>query len=258
MNQWPGGAVTVDGASRVPENTDASPDVSVVVPVYRNGDTLQPLHDWLQRVLTRERLTYEILFVNDACPCGSLLVLSRLAATHPAVRVIALPENVGQHRAVLAGLAHARGKAAIVMDADLQDPPEAIPQMLAELTQGRSAVFAGRRGRYESLARLATSRLFKSLLHVLSGVPRDAGMYVAIDREMIQRLLERREQHPFVVAMIGATRLPVTSIPIERSQRPSGESSYTAAMRARAAYTAIRIAVRASMRRADRNGSTNV
>ena len=242
----------------MPEHTDASPDVSIVVPVYRNGDTLQPLHDRLQRVLTGERLTYEILFVNDACPCGSLSVLSALAAADPGVRVIALPENVGQHRAVLAGLAQARARAAIVMDADLQDPPEAIPQMLAKLTQGSCAVFAGRRGRYESLARLATSRIFKSVLHVLSGVPRDAGMYVAINREMIQRLVGRREHEPFVVAMIGATRLPVTSIPIERCPRPSGESSYTAAMRVRAAYTAIRIAVRASMRRADQNGGTHV
>lgn len=258
VKQCPGGALTAAGVSRVPETLDLTPDVSVVVPVYRNGDTLQALHDRLQRVLRRERLAYEILFVNDGCPCGSLAVLSRLAAVDSGVRVIALPENVGQHRAVLAGLAQAHGRSAVIMDADLQDPPEAIPQMLAELKQDRCAVFAGRRGRYESRGRLATSRLFKSVLHVLSGLPRDAGMYVAMNREMIRRLLGRREQNPFVVAMIGATRLPVTSIPIERCRRPSGESSYSAAMRTRVAYTAIRIAVRAAMRRTDKNGGTYI
>jgi polyisoprenyl-phosphate glycosyltransferase len=225
-----------------------APDVSVVVPVYGNGDTVCALHEQLQRVLGAQGLAYEIVFVNDACPFGSLAALTRLAESDRNVRVTALPRNVGQHRAVLIGLAQARGRCAVIMDGDLQHPPEAIPRMLQEMEKGYSAVFAGRRGRYESATRLLTSFVFKSLLHMLSGVPRDAGMYVALSRPMIDHLRARREARPFVVAMIGTSRLPLSSIPIPRSTRRSGRSSYSSWMRLKAGASAMRIALRSALR----------
>jgi polyisoprenyl-phosphate glycosyltransferase len=221
-----------------------SPDVSVVVPVYDNGDTVFPLHEKIRQVLRRENLTHEIIFVNDACPFGSLAVLQRLAATDGHVKVTALERNVGQHRAVLLGLERARGRSAVIMDGDLQDPPEAIPTLLGELKKGRAAVFAGRCGRYEPGGRLLTSRAFKTLLHKLSGVPPDAGMYVAVNRATIDHLVSRREKHPFVVAMIGTSGLPCASIPVQRARRPSGRSRYNSWMRIRAAFHAVRIALR--------------
>jgi polyisoprenyl-phosphate glycosyltransferase len=231
--------------------TDAplgAPAVSVVVPVYGNGDTVCALHEQLRRVFDANSLPYEIVFVNDACPFGSLVALTRLAATDQNVRLTALPRNVGQHRAVLIGLAQARGRCAVIMDGDLQDPPEAVPRMLEELEKGYSAVFGGRRGRYESAARLLTSFVFKSLLHFLSGVPRDAGMYVALSRPMIDHLLARREERPFVVAMIGTSGLPLSSIPIQRSTRRSGRSSYSSWMRLKAGAAALSIALRSALR----------
>jgi glycosyltransferase involved in cell wall biosynthesis len=221
--------------------------VSVVVPVYNNAATLSALHERLHRVLERANLRYEIIFVDDACPFGSLAELDRIAALHANVRVTALPINVGQHRAALIGLAQVRGRSAVIMDADLQDPPEGIPMLLEKL-DGHAAVFAGRRGRYESPGRLATSWLFKTLLHVLSGVPRDAGMYVALNREMIEHLLARREKHPFVVAMIGTSGFRVASVPIHRSTRTSGRSSYTGRLRFKSAVAALRIALRGAVR----------
>jgi polyisoprenyl-phosphate glycosyltransferase len=224
------------------------PDVSVVVPVYGNGDTVHALHDAVQRVLDAENLTYEAIFVNDACPAGSLDALERLAATDSRVRVTALPLNVGQHQAVLIGLSQARGRCAVIMDGDLQDPPEALPRMLKQLKNGHGAVFAGRRGRYESIGRLMTSRVFKTLLHVLTGVPRDAGMYVALSRPMIDHLVARREKRPFVVAMIGTSGLPLSSVPVARLPRRSGDSSYSSWMRLKAGWSAVRIALRAAIR----------
>jgi polyisoprenyl-phosphate glycosyltransferase len=220
------------------------PDVSVVVPVYGNRDTVCLLHEKIQSVLRRENLTHEIIFVNDACPFGSLAVLRRLAATDGHVKVTALERNVGQHRAVLLGLEQARGRCAVIMDADLQDPPEAIPTLLEELKKGRAAVFAGRRGRYESSGRLLTSRAFKTLLHKLSGVPPDAGMYMAVNRATIDHLVSRREKHPFVVAMIGASGLPYASIPVYRASRSLGRSRYNSWMRMKAAFCGVRIALR--------------
>jgi hypothetical protein len=137
-----------------------------------------------------------------------------------------------------------RGRWAVIMDGDLQDPPEAIPRLLEELKKGPAAVFAGRRGRYQPRGRLLTSRAFKTLLHMLSGVPPDAGMYVAINRAMIDHLVARRERHPFVVAMIGTSGLPCASIPVCRATRPSGRSRYSSWMRLRAGLSAVRIALR--------------
>lgn len=215
------------------------PEISIVVPVYRNAETLDELYRRLRHVLEDRRLSYEILFVDDACPGGSLAVLEELARRDPQVAVLALERNVGQHRAVLAGLAHARGKWVAVMDGDLQDPPEAIPALLARGQAGFAAVFAGRRGRYESPFRLLTSRLFKGLLYLLCGVPADAGLFVVMNRQMVERLLAFGARQPFVVAMIGCSGLPLTSIPVARAQRPSGSSTYSFWGRSKTGFLAI-------------------
>jgi glycosyltransferase involved in cell wall biosynthesis len=217
-----------------------SPDVTVVVPVYRNRATLRRLHRRLVEALEGDGKEFEALFVDDACPDGSLEVLRSLAVEDPRVSVLSLYRNVGQQRALMGGLATALGDRVVVMDADLQDPPEAVPRLLARLDRGPAAVFAGRRGRYESSARHLTSRLFKGALHRLSGIPADAGAFVAMDGRMVEGLLAFRESRPFLVAMIGATGLPVESIPVRRSPRLDGRSSYSAWRRLATAARALR------------------
>lgn len=165
------------------------PEVSIVLPVYRNKDILYQLYRQLYAVLENLRLRYEIIFVEDACPEGSLEVLNELANMDPSVAILIMKKNVGQQRAVLSGLKYARGNMVVVMDADLQDPPEAIPLLLTKLQEGYAAVFAGRRGRYESALRLLTSRIFKWLLHLLVKVPSDAGIFVALNWEMVEKLV---------------------------------------------------------------------
>ncbi len=203
------------------------PEVTVVIPVYRNRETLRELHSRLRKIFETGRISYEIIFVDDSCPEGSLAVLEELARDDPRVAALALEQNTGQHRAVLTGLRFARGKSMVVMDADLQDPPEAIPVLLSKMKEGFDAVFAGRRGRYESRLRLLTSRLFKGLLHLLCGVPADAGMFFVISRQMGERLLAINEPHPFAVAMIGCTGLSMASVPVVRARRPDGGSAYS-------------------------------
>lgn len=205
-----------------------TPLTSVVVPVYLNRPTLRELHRRLTGVLERESGSHEVIFVDDASPDRSVDVLEKLAETDPRVCVLMLAHNVGQHRAVLEGLRHARGSRAVVIDADLQDPPDAIPRLLAHVGTKAAAVFAGRRGRYETAGRLLTSRAFKLALHVLAGVPADAGLFVAMDRRMIDRLLAFSDGRPFLVAMMGRAGLPLASVPVERSLRADGESAYSA------------------------------
>ena len=184
---------------------------------------------------------YEIVFVDDACPADSITVLRELSARDEHVVVLRLAANVGQNRAVLTGLARAHGDVAIIMDADLQDPPEAVPALLAALTEDVGAVFAGRRGAYEGRRRLITSWLFKHLLHLLSGgrIPPDAGLFVAMRREMIVRLRLFDISQPYVVGLMGRTRLPLRSVPVLRHANDERTSAYTTRKRLVLAWRAL-------------------
>jgi glycosyltransferase involved in cell wall biosynthesis len=216
------------------------PQVSIVIPVYRNADTLAELYRQLARAVG-ERWSLEIVFVDDACPAGSLEVLRRLAAADGRVAVVALAANVGQNRAVLTGLGYARGKVVVVMDADLQDPPEAVPLLVDALGRGPAAVFAGRRGSYQPAARMACTHVFRWVLHHLSmrRLPRDAGLFVAMKRGVAERLARSADPRPYVVGMIGRAGVPVHSIPVERRPNPAGRSGYSGWMRLRLAAQAV-------------------
>ena len=219
--------------------------VSVVIPVFRNAHTVEPLHGELTRVLQRFG-SYEILFVDDACPADSLSPLRRIAAADPRVGVLALGRNRGQNRALLTGLAHVRGERIVLMDADLQDPPAAIPELVATLDRGFGAVFAGRRGAYEGKGRLWSSRLFKAAVHRLTGgrVPTDAGLYVALSPEMRHRVLAIHDPRPYLIELMGRSGLTLRSIPVERRRTEAGESAYTPAGRIRIGLAAVTAPVR--------------
>jgi polyisoprenyl-phosphate glycosyltransferase len=220
-----------------------TPEVSVVLPVYRNQATLEELHGRLVTTLEAYGRPFEILFVNDACPDGSLDVLRALADRDPRVRVVALDLRAGQHAALRTGLAHSRGRVVVTMDADLQDPPEAIPALLAALDSGYGAVYAGRRGRYESRWRLATSWVFKHALSLVAGMPADAGAFIAMRRVVADRVVTLPGRAPFITAAVAFAGRPVSSIPVVRASRSDGQSSYTAGMRFRTAATALTQAI---------------
>ena len=206
--------------------TRPAPDVTVVVPVYGNAPTLRELYRRLRAVLDARGCSYELLFVDDKSPDESLAVLDELRHQGPVV-VLPLPSNVGQHRAVLSGLRRTRSAAVVVLDADLQDPPEAIPLLLDRLQEGFGAVYAARRGRYQSRFRRLTSRLFKTWVHVVAGVPMDMGPFTAMDRRMVDSILSRAPDRPFIPALTAGAGLPITGVPVLRSPRPIGRSAYT-------------------------------
>jgi len=214
-------------------------ELSVVSPVYGNATTLPALHARL--VTAAEGLEpMEILFVDDACPHGSGAVLDRIAAFDPRVRVLHLPTHRGQHRAVIAGLEVASGRRVAVLDADLQDPPEALPELVKRLdSDGWDAVFAGRIGRYSTPWRNLTGRAFRWALARLTNLPRDAGGYVVLSRTMVKAVLALDARRPYLPGMIGSTGLAQTSLPVRRSSRPDGRSAYTSTARARLAVPAL-------------------
>ena len=220
------------------------PHLSVILPLYRTADALEELLARLCATLEAARLTFEIIAVDDACPHGSGDRLTFLAARDPRVVPVHLACNVGQQRAVWRGLQSARGEHIAIMDADLQDEPEHLPALLQILaSRPVHAVFAGRRGHYQQHSRMATSYLFKRLLHLIAHVPPDAGSYVVMTRAMANSVLRFQVPNPYMLALIGATRLPVTSIPVPRASRPNGHSAYSEWTRLQFAWRGLRTAV---------------
>lgn len=215
------------------------PQVGVVIPVFGNKETLEELHRRLCQVLRTLEFSFEIVFVDDACPKGSLAVLKELAELDPTVKAVALARNVGQNRAVLCGLRHTGASRVVVLDADLQDPPEAIADLLAGLNQGVAAIFGGKSGQYESTVRLLGSRLFKEVLHALCGMPRGAGIFVAMRREMVERVLALPAQRPYLPAMIACSGLPVALRPVNRARRLVGRSGYSFWKRLKTGWAAV-------------------
>jgi len=216
--------------------------IAVVTPVYRNAPTLPELARRLAAALDGGPWT--LRFVVDASPDDSLSVATRLAGADPRLTVTALPRNVGQNRALLAGVAaETDAEVWVCLDADLQDPPEAVPALLERLAEGDvSVVFAGRRGVYESRARLLGGRLHRGLQARLSGVPADAGAFFAMDRRARDGLLAL--DPPGLVAGIGAAGVRSVSIPVARDRRPCGHSAWTGTARLRQSARSLAWAAR--------------
>lgn len=218
------------------------PDVSVVVPVHGNAATLAELTRRVGDTLDGAGHSYEIVLVDDVSPDESREVIARLTVGSDRVRGIELAQRSGQHRALVAGLRAARGRTAVTMDADLQDPPEVLPELLAMLA-GADVVFAARRGAYQSRGRMATSRAFKNSIARVAGIPADAGAFMALSRTAINALAAFDTGRPFLPAMAGLLGLPVGSVPIERASREQGSSAYTGAMRFRVGLSALMHAI---------------
>jgi glycosyltransferase involved in cell wall biosynthesis len=224
----------------------------VVVPVYDNAGTLVELAARVRQVCSGAAIAHELLLIVDGSPDDAADVARAVAHDDVAVGWLQLARNCGQHRAVRVGLAHATAPWIACMDADLQDPPEALPRLMETAREGWDAVYAGRRGCYQSWTRMVTSRLFKTTLSLVSGLPADAGMYHLMSQRMAERLLDFPHDIPFQIALMGLTGLPQTSVPVVRDLRAIGSSAYTGGARFWTGMTAIAFAMRY---RLDRRGT---
>jgi undecaprenyl-phosphate 4-deoxy-4-formamido-L-arabinose transferase len=204
------------------------PYLSVVIPVYNEEATLEALYARLAPVLEGIGRPYEVLFVNDGSQDASLGILRRLHERHPGVRVIALNRNYGQHAAVFAGLEYARGAVIVTLDADLQNPPEEIPRLVAEVEAGHDVVGGWRRDRQDPLLRRLLSRGMNRLTSYMVGVRmRDYGcMLRAYRREVVDVLRGCREISSFVPALANSFARSPVEIAVEHAGRTDGGSRY--------------------------------
>jgi glycosyltransferase involved in cell wall biosynthesis len=202
--------------------------VAVVVPVYGNAPTLEPLAARLAAAL--DGVEWRLRLVVDASPDDSAAVARGLAEEDPRIAVTELAVNVGQHRALARGLAdETDADAWVCLDADLQDPPEAVPLLLDRLARGDvGAVFAGRRGAYESRLRRLTGNLHRRIAARLTGLPPDAGAFFAMGPGVRRAVVVAVPAGaPSVVLAVARAGERTTSLPVPRDVRPEGRSAWT-------------------------------
>jgi len=208
----------------------ATVDLSIIVPVHNEQDNLAPLVDRLHAVVSAMGLSYEILFVNDGSQDDSLNRIRGLANTHETVRYLDLSRNFGHQIAVSAGLDHCRGGAAVIIDADLQDPPEVISELWAKYRSGYPVVYAKRKTRKgEGVMKKWTAKLFYRLLRRIThiDIPLDTGDFRIIDRKVIDVLKRMPEQNKFLRGQISWVGFKQTFVEYDRAERHSGRTSYT-------------------------------
>jgi len=212
--------------------SDSSPRnpklLSVVAPVYNEEELVEP---FVRRTCAAVAdYTFELVLVNDGSSDATAEILDRLASTDPRVRVVHLSRNFGHQAALTAGLEHAVGDVVAMIDADLQDPPELIPTMVARWEEGSDVVYAVRRQRDgETAFKLATASWFYKLFDKLAQVDLEpnSGDFRLLDRRALDALLTMTERSRFLRGMTVWVGFTQTAVPYEREARNAGETKYT-------------------------------
>lgn len=207
----------------------SAPLLSVVVPVYNEEAVLAAFYERLRDILDRLEVRREILFVNDGSTDATLTLIRELQCRDPGIALVDLSRNFGKEIALTAGLDHARGDAVIVIDADLQDPPELIPQLLEKWREGYDVVYAMRNARNgESwLKKLTAYGFYRVMSHVGPiAIPPDTGDFRLLSRRAVAALCKLREQHRFMKGLFAWIGYRQTGIPYEREPRHAGHSKW--------------------------------
>jgi polyisoprenyl-phosphate glycosyltransferase len=207
-----------------------TPTLSIVVPVYNEATNIRPLHAAVTAELDKLRLPYEIIFVNDGSRDDSKAVVRAVCAEDERVKLVSLSRNFGHQLAVTAGVEHACGQAVICMDADLQHPPELIPQMVAQWREGAQVVYTIREdARDASWFKRFTSSMFYRLINAISDVPIIPGAadFRLLDRQVADSLVAMRERSRFLRGMVSWVGFRQVGLHYTANPRFSGESKYS-------------------------------
>lgn len=202
---------------------------SIVVPVYNEESVIRFTYEQLTQVMRQIGEPYELIFVNDGSRDDSYLILDELALSDASVVVLDFSRNFGHQVAITAGMDYARGQAIVVIDADLQDPPTLIVEMIAKWREGYDVVYAKRVARKgETWFKKASAALFYRLLRRLSDIdiPLDTGDFRLIDRQVADQLLAIREKSRFVRGLVSWVGFKQVAVEYERDERLYGETKY--------------------------------
>jgi len=202
--------------------------ISIVIPTYKSEPNLPTLVARLEGVLGQVPYEYEIIVVNDASPDNTMSVLRGICEKNGRVRVISLSRNFGQQIATTAGLQHSSGDAVIIMDDDLQDPPEAIPSLLERWEQGYDVVYVIRKSRREGILKRIAYKLVYKILARMShiAIPRDSGDFGLMDRKVVEIINSMPERNRFVRGLRAWVGFKQIGVEWDRAARFEGEPAY--------------------------------
>lgn len=217
-------------------------EISVVIPVYNEQENIPILYERLCKTLSAISLKFEILFVNDGSQDASQKRIQELAEKDERVRYLELSRNFGHQIAVSAGLQFSNAQATVIMDADLQDPPELITELYSAYKQGFDVVYAKRQNREgETLLKKFTAKLFYRLMKRLSSVeiPLDTGDFRLIDKKVVNALNHMPEKNKFLRGQMAWLGFKHSFVEYDRPARAHGKSGYTYGKMFRLAFDAI-------------------
>lgn len=202
---------------------------SVVVPVYNEELVIHETYQRLKEVMDQTKENYELLFVNDGSKDHSIEILREHSLLDPRVKIIDFSRNFGHQIAITAGMDYAQGNAIVVIDADLQDPPELILDMIEKWREGYEVVYAVRTKRKgETFFKKQTAALFYRLLSSMTDIdiPIDTGDFRLMDRKVCDEMKRLKEKNPFVRGLVSWVGFKQTAVEYVRDERLAGETKY--------------------------------
>jgi len=205
------------------------PLVSVVVPCLNEEDNVGPLYERLRATLAAAEVDYEVIFSLDPCSDATEDRIRELRLLDPAVKMLRLSRRFGQPAATIAGIRMAAGDAVVVIDCDLQDPPELVGEMIGRWSQGFDVVYAQRRSRAgETLPKRIVAALgYRVIRHVAEvEIPQNTGDFRLMSRRVVDELLRLNETHGFLRGLTALVGFPQTSVLYDREPRAGGDGKY--------------------------------
>lgn len=219
-----------------------NPVISIIAPIFNESGNIPELYRRVSETMNASGDDWELLFIDDGSTDGSTDMIRRLAQDDSHVRPVIFARNFGHQIAVTAGLDYSRGDAVIIIDSDLQDPPEVIPDLIAKWREGFEVVYAVRAEREgETWFKLFTAKLFYRLIYKITDVdlPLDTGDFRLLDRQVVNVLNQMREHHRFLRGMSVWVGFRQVGVPYKRAARYAGETKYPLRKMARFASDAI-------------------
>lgn len=214
--------------------------ISVVIPIYNEEENLKELTTRLVTVL-KDYKRYEILYVNDGSSDTSENIITEYCESNPSIKLLSLSRNFGHQIAISAGLEYSNGNVVIVMDGDLQDPPEVLPSFLSKIQEGYDVVYAIRRSRKEGIFKRISYFIYYRILSMLSDtpIPLDSGDFSAMRRLVVDKLISMPENNRFIRGMRAWIGFKQIGFEYERNSRFAGKPKYTFRMLTKLAYDGI-------------------
>lgn len=204
--------------------------ISVVIPMYNEEEVAKTSYLRIQKVLEElEQYDYEMIFVDDGSKDKTLELLEEIAQNNERVKILSFARNFGHQAAVTAGIRYVTGDAIVIIDADLQDPPELLPEMIALWEEGNEVIYGQRKSRKgESAFKLLTAKMFYNTLNALSDVeiPKDTGDFRLVDRKVIDVINSLPEHNKFLRGLFSWVGFKQKAYCYERQERQAGKTKY--------------------------------